>query len=307
MKKKPFTYIKSFGLRLYLTQIIILVLSKFNILLKLRNKLRVSKNKQINKILTKRYQYLIDKYKNITISNQNKSSNKIWIFWYQGLENAPLVIKKNILTIKHYCKDREIVILTKDNICEYYDMPNFIRNKINNNQITITYLSDILRMNLLKKYGGFWMDATMFLTDNPLKNNDFYTIKFHTDEETSISKCLWVIGFIGGQNQLFYDFMVDFFNDYWSKEELVIDYFMTDYVIRIAYDNIKLIKDVFDKVDYNNKDLFKLQTIINNKYDDKVWKELVKNNQVHRLTYKEYINMDDKENYYAKIINKIDE
>ncbi len=305
MKKKPFTYIKSFGLRLYLTQILILIFSKFNIFTKLKEKLKISKNKQINKILSTKYNYIINKYKKTEIKSE-KYSNKIWIFWYQGLENAPQLVKKCIESIKNNCQDKEIIIITQNNINNYYKIPDYIKNKINNNQITLTHLSDILRMNLLKNYGGHWIDATIYLTDNPFNNELFNTIKFHTEELTSISKGKWCGFFIGGKNQLFFDFMVDFFNEYWKKEQLLIDYFLIDYVINIAYNNIDKIKTTFDQVPFNNEYIHKLQSMLNIEYNEKEYKKLLQKNYVHKLSYKEPIIISDKNNYYNKIINKTD-
>lgn len=303
MKQRPFTYIKSFGLKLWLTQILILILNKFNIFITLKEKLTISKNKQIIIYLSKKYKYIIEKYNDYE-NKENKYSNKIWVFWYQGIDNAPILIKKCIESIKKQCKDKEIIVITKENIEDYYKIPEYIKSKINNKQITLTHLSDILRMNLLKKYGGHWIDATIFLTDNPFKNDSFNTIKFHTNELTSISNGKWCGFFIGGKNQIFYNFMVDFFNEYWKEQIILIDYFLIDYTINIAYNNISTIKKEFDNVSYNNEKIHELQKKLNNKFDKKEFIKLTSKNIVNKLSYKEQINIEDTDNFYNYIINQ---
>jgi len=301
MKEKPFLYIKSFGIKLYIVQILILILNKLGILTNIKKKLRLIKNRKINNILTKRYQNIIDEYKNYH-KKKDIYSNKIWILWYTGIENAPEIVKLSIDSIKKHCPNFEITIITKDNIDKYYKIPDYIKKKVDNKTISLTHFSDILRMNLLKKYGGRWADATIYLTDNPYNKENFYTIKFHTDEKESISQGKWCGFFIGGKAQIFYDFMVSFFNEYWQKENLIIDYFLIDYIIKIAYNNISEIKKIFDNVPYNNEEIHTLESMLNSKFDNKLAKELLSKNCVHKLTYKKPINDLDKENYYNKLI-----
>ena len=81
-------------------------------------------------------------------------SNKIWVFWWQGVENAPELVKKCVQSIKLYNKDKDVIIIDKNNINEYYNIPDYMLKKIELRTMTITHLSDILRFNLLKKYFG---------------------------------------------------------------------------------------------------------------------------------------------------------
>ncbi len=301
MKEKPLTYIKEFGLKLWLIQILIMVLNKLRICQNLKVKLKIAKNKAINKYLENQYKDIINNYKNKNY-NTEKFSNKIWIFWWQGTKKAPEIVNKCLTSINKYMPDKQIIIITEKNINKYFKIPDFIKEKLNKKEMTFTTFSDYLRMNLLKKYGGFWMDATIFLTDNPFKNvsHNFYTIKFHTADKTSISKGRWCGFFIGGENQGFYDFMVDFFNSYFQEHKLLIDYFLIDYVIEIAYKNIKNIKTKFDSVPYNNEQIHKLQSLLNQKYDKHTFDELLKENKVHKLSYKQPIK-DDENTFYKKI------
>ena len=303
MHKYSYNYLKTFGFKIWICQILILILNKFNILKKLNIKLKVIKNNEILKFLKQNFSDELNYYKNYK-SDIEVVSNKIWVFWWQGIENAPELVKKCVQSIKLYNKDKDVIIIDKNNINEYYNIPDYMLKKIELGTMTITHLSDILRFNLLKKYGGFWIDSTIMFTDNVFntKNFDkFYTVKFKCDDVTSISKGIWCCFFFGGINPEFYEEMSSLLNSYYKKYDLLIDYFLTDYFIKISYENNKLIKDRFDNVNYNNQKIHELQRIMYCKYDEKTYNELLKTNKIHKLSYKN-IKKFDEESLYYKII-----
>jgi len=87
-------------------------------------------------------------------------NNTIFILWFQGFENSPEIIKKCIQSWKYYNSDWNIILLDNDNLVNYINMNDYI--DMTNKNINYTALSDIIRIILLKKYGGLWVDATTF-------------------------------------------------------------------------------------------------------------------------------------------------
>lgn len=57
--------------------------------------------------------------------------------------------------------DFEINLLTPENILDF--LPAF---KKENLQLSPANFSDLVRLQLLKKYGGFWLDATIIINDS---------------------------------------------------------------------------------------------------------------------------------------------
>lgn len=84
----------------------------------------------------------------------NNLPKKIWFLWLQGLDNAPLVVKKCYESWIKHNPDWELILLDEQSIGEY--IPAFTDG------VTKQALSDILRINLLAKHGGIWVDATCF-------------------------------------------------------------------------------------------------------------------------------------------------
>lgn len=82
---------------------------------------------------------------------------KIWFLWYQGLSEAPLVVKKCYESWQQYNPDWEVIFLDENNLTDYIT-PALPKEKLC--QLSKTLQSDLIRVELLSKYGGVWADAT---------------------------------------------------------------------------------------------------------------------------------------------------
>jgi len=74
-------------------------------------------------------------------------------------------------------ENTEIHIITLENYREYVDIPQHILDKFERGIITMTTMSDVLRFQLLARYGGYWLDATVFFSSDIPK--EFFSGKFH--------------------------------------------------------------------------------------------------------------------------------
>lgn len=83
---------------------------------------------------------------------------KIWIFWAQGWDNAPPLVKLCRDSWIVHNPDWEVALLSDGNISEYVTLNDFIKG----GNITYAAYSDVVRIKLLSKYGGVWADATTF-------------------------------------------------------------------------------------------------------------------------------------------------
>ena len=88
---------------------------------------------------------------------------KIWMSWWQGVENLENQYPLQALCMKKWIilnPDYEIKIITKKNYIKY--IPEF--NKLINVDwnIPIQKTANLLRLNILKEYGGTWVDATLY-------------------------------------------------------------------------------------------------------------------------------------------------
>ena len=84
---------------------------------------------------------------------------KIWMLWFQGLSEAPFLVRKCIDSWVKENPSWEVVILDESTFREYValDLPeNVLAN------LSLNHKSNLVRLNLLSNYGGVWADATTF-------------------------------------------------------------------------------------------------------------------------------------------------
>ena len=83
----------------------------------------------------------------------------IWQYWAQGYEHVPETVRNCLASVDAHAAGYTVIRLSDANVSDYLDIPDFIQQK--RDRMSITHFSDILRLMLLKAYGGIWMDATI--------------------------------------------------------------------------------------------------------------------------------------------------
>jgi hypothetical protein len=243
----------------------------------------------IIKWLTNRFQYLISAYKNRFDENtafQGSIPPIIWICWWDGIEAMPPLVRACYNSLLKHKNGYKTNLITKDNFKNFVSVSEHIIEKLKTGIITVTHFSDILRMALLAEYGGLWLDATILVTGTiQLGNVPFFTVKRDFGGK-DVPRRRWTGFCIGGQkNNLLFEFAKDFFNEYWMKNNDMIDYFLIDYIIVIAYNSFSLAKQMIDNVDNNNPDVFVMQYNIKNEFSLDFIKKL-ENTTFHKLNWK---------------------
>ncbi|WP_333660700.1 glycosyltransferase family 32 protein [Chishuiella changwenlii] len=89
--------------------------------------------------------------------NSNEIPKKVWLYWDGHSDLVNICIKN----INYYLPDFEINILNEDNLITY--LPDILDKK---EDLPLANYTDLIRLELLYKYGGIWIDASILLTEN---------------------------------------------------------------------------------------------------------------------------------------------
>jgi len=109
----------------------------------------------------------------------NKNYKNIFCFWDSDI--LPPLINECVKNYKKKLPDWNTILLNEKNIHNFIDKTEF---PINYNNLKITQKSDWIRLFLLYKYGGLWMDASIIIND-PSEINYMYDKVFKENYEIS--------------------------------------------------------------------------------------------------------------------------
>ena len=143
-------------------------------------------------------------------------------------------------------------------------------------------------MALLSQYGGFWIDATVFIT-SPITSysTPFYSIKQYKKYKRFIADGnKWTAFFLAvGKNDPISLYVYKLFLAYWKKENAMIDYFLVDYALNIAFNMFPSIKTAIDNIPCDNNNIYVMKKHLNDTYTPSLWKNLSKQ-QYNKLSWK---------------------
>jgi len=124
--------------------------------------------------------------------------------------------------------------LNTENWKEYIELPDFIVKKWEKKQIPPALFSDLLRLELLIKYGGTWIDSTVLCTgfkgskDQEFKNYldaDLFLFQYTPEGKTKdISISNWFISAHSNNEVLMT--LRDMLFAYWKDYNCTLDYYM---------------------------------------------------------------------------------
>lgn len=229
----------------------------------------------------------------------------IWICWLQGYNSAPDLVKACINSIRLNNPDFEIVFLTEKNISNYIDFPDYIINKYKTGQISRTHFSDILRISLLCKYGGVWMDSTVLCTNGSfikdISNLPIFVFKvmdLNRKDDLSIAASSWFISSFGPSQILF--LTRDLLYKYWEEHDFSVDYYLFHIFFSIA---TRRFPDEWNKIPmFNNSSPHTLMFELNDDFTEMRWDQIKNIASIHKLTH--HLKFDNPNSFYSHILEE---
>lgn len=251
------------------------------------------------------YRYLKDKiyqkYKNLVLEYKNVNSQEydfnqkkinVWTFWWQGMDELPEVVDTCLRSIVNGFDNAEycVHIITSKNIRNFCNFPEYIYEKVEKKYITLTHFSDLVRANLLSKFGGLWIDATVYVTkkipQTYFNNYNFFTIKISNNNKYLIDG-RWTGFFIyAKKNYPLMKFLHDFFMQYWLDNDYLVEYLLIDLAIAIFIENNDIVRLDYERIPVNNVDVWYFLYQLNSCYNKNEFIKRNENTNFYKLSYK---------------------
>lgn len=269
--------------------------------------LRLSVALKTKQKLAKKYKGKLEAFEKIYKELPHERTNKVWVCWFQGIENAPIVVQKCYQSLKDNLTDQEIVLITAENMQEYVKFPEFIIEKWKAGNITDTHMTDLLRLELLIRYGGIWADATVLCTRQREKIPEYYF-----DSDLFFYQCLkpgrdghsgyissWLIS--ARTNNHILRTVQYLCYEYWKEHTEMVDYFLLHDFMSIVLDRYPTEWQEIVPADNSTPHILLLRLF--EEYDERIWKSVTEQSPFHKLSYKiEKEHTIMKNTYYAKIV-----
>ena len=213
-------------------------------------------------MITEYVKPVIEEFKDDLDAGEYSKEAPIWVCWWDGIDEAPELIKRCVRSIIDNAGKHPVNIIDKHSYQKYLEIPQRIMMLVGQGSMSLTNLADYIRVVLLAEYGGLWIDATVFAA-RPIPE-DYFALPFYSCNGTSaagyVADGRWATYCIGGwRNHVLFRFLKASFEYYCENNDSFIDYFLIDYLIAIAYDNNLTVKTAIDGVPINNPHRFKLR------------------------------------------------
>lgn len=254
------------------------------------------------KKLKKKYNYVLQESSR-EYDLTRKKTKIIWICWFQGIENAPLLVKRCYESIEKHMSDFDIKVIDEKNMMDYVDIPNYIIEKWKTGIISDAHFSDILRVELLVKYGGVWIDSTVLCTSNYLnmyiEESSLFVFKSIMRGSDVISSSSWLIS--SKANNPILLLVKKLLHEYWKESDIIEHYFLVHLFFTMA---IEKYPEIWSEVpNFNNVNPHILVNELDGKFSEQRYEEIKNMSAFHKLNFKLNYN-ENMDSFYNNIIMK---
>jgi hypothetical protein len=238
-----------------------------------------------------------------TISHETPET--LWQYWAQGKDAAPELVQACFRTAEKFCGQRKHVIVENKTLSHYTDLPAFIHDRFRSGRIGYAHFSDLVRLELLYRHGGYWSDATNYMTGEiPQWIDELNFFVFHAlsgDCSYSFMQNCFIRSAKGA-------FLLDAWRtlcfEYWKSENMAIDYFQHQLMFQTMIMNNVTAKKFYRQMP--NMDQEPTHRLIKEKlykkFDEEEFRHLTANSFFQKLSHHNIPNKVSENSYYAHLI-----
>ena len=264
----------------------------------------------------KKYGDIIDKYKDNPPKATSIDSYRIWVFWGQGEDAMPPLIKACYRQLTEY--NDNVILVTNENVDDYLDIPVEIKEKVKSLKLTWANYSDIIRNLLLSNYGGLWIDSTVWVSGelpmSLLLDSPLFTacgkvqptprgIRFWTSYDWNWSS--WCMG-TNEKKSLLFSFVGEMLKEIALREIEWPDYVIQDYLIHYACRYFSVVSSLMTEAQKRKSNKRnELASLMNDIYDETIYQGLIKDDYFFKLSFRstwQKETNDGRQTFYGRIL-----
>lgn len=224
---------------------------------------------------------------------------KIFTYWHNEYELPPLIQLCRASLKKYISSEFDLIILNENNYKDWIDVDiEELKNRFSK-----AHFTDLLRLRLLEKWGGFWLDATCLLSE------DFYSAT-----ETIRQQNHFLFSYVNSRTGTWFmwskptsyviTMAAEVLTLWWEKENKLTNYFMVHDIIEMLYWVDNEYKKYWDSMyKLHPKNALSLLRAYNSACPEEEFNNMLSSSFVHKLNYKYDANKIIKNSSLYRLLN----
>ncbi|NRP87019.1 hypothetical protein GFPCMMHI_02939 [Ensifer adhaerens] len=207
----------------------------------------------------------------------------IWQFWAQGVEKAPPIVQTCLRSVELNACGRKRIVLTIDTVGDYLDIPGRVMDRIP--FWGWTKFSNLVRLMLLERHGGTWIDATVLIDraiPRWIEERDFFVFRWPYDPRILAT---W---FMHARSETPLTVAMNAaYQDYWLRAEKPGDYFMLHYLFEAVVLAQHRLSELWKDVPFHSAATpHQLQALLGHPFEYDLYRSILDRSWIQKLTYK---------------------
>ncbi len=273
--------------------------------------------RKVDEVLARRYRHILEGYADSARHGEKGGAEGcevpkiIWSAWLQGLDNAPEMVKVCLESQRAHLPGYDVRVLDIDNYTQWVDLPEEVTDKYRKGLIPPASFSDLLRLAVLRKYGGVWMDATVYCSgfDNGQLITRWQRIMqseltlfryFRKGMLQPVGLSTWFVAAVPGQKNV--SAVLDMLLAYWHDFDCLVDYYIIHLFMGMSLSKFPEVAGRMPRE--NSFHSLLLGRALANDFNEKKWNELVEHVSIHKLNYRKVEEaLRNRESYCAHLFD----
>ena len=262
---------------------------------------------KVDDILLDRYQYVLDEAlaklggHDVCGANgqmpesqiQRRVPKVVWFSWLQGMEQAPDIVKVCLQSQRRHLPDYDFRIVDLRNYHEWVKLPLFVEEKFRKGLIPPALFSDLLRLALLKQYGGVWMDASVYCSGfgneklrerwEHIMGSELTLFRyFQPGRKEPVGLSTWFFAAIPQQPVI--SIVLDMLLAYWKDFDCTVDYYICHLFFGKVLGKFPKVWNAMPRANSSHSIL--LGSALGKDYQEAAWQDLIAHVSIHKMNYR---------------------
>ncbi|HEX6257499.1 MAG TPA: capsular polysaccharide synthesis protein [Euzebyales bacterium] len=209
--------------------------------------------------------------------------SRVWMYWGQGIAHAPAVVRRCHAALLRHHDPAQVMVLDDDTVDDHVDIPGYVRDRTRGDR---TKFSDVLRIDLLARHGGVWLDATCLVRRNVLALlPELLTAGFFAPRSRRTRIASWFMASDPGGHVI--TALRSAQLAYWRHHAEAIDYYVLHHLFEALCHTDPTVAACCERMPMLRlSDLSRFARAMFDPYDPERFRQLIDSAPVHKLTYK---------------------